>query len=67
MKTTVLVIKNLNNWPWALLIRSTDGAQTYDSIFGRRTLIEAIDVACLLKLRIDNADQLPLKQYRLVD
>lgn len=58
MKTTIQSILN----SWVLTIESDD--QIMFARHGR--LIELIDLACTLKLHVDNISTLPLNQYQVI-
>lgn len=62
MKTTVLVHKRDSKWSLTITIHDHNGVDII-RVIEKNKLIEIIDIACLLKLHIDNELELPLRAY----
>jgi len=61
METKVLVFNQNGKWVLRILVYDED-KKTVTEI-AKDKLIEVIDIACLLKLHINNEETLPVNQY----
>lgn len=60
-KTTVIIFQVQDGWN----LRLTSSEQNVDVLMPFKRLIDALNAACVLKVHVDNADELPIKQYKL--
>lgn len=62
-KPEVMVVK-LKTGGWVLKITTYQANdQAMYSTYMFKTLVDALQAACILKLHVDNNDELPIKQY----
>ena len=62
-KNSVLIIKETAG-SWTLRIATNVGtSEEFVQRMVFKKLVDALQAACLLKLRVDNADRLPINQY----
>lgn len=65
MQHEVRIVKSLNMW-WLQIMTFTDEFPRrliQNTLIDKETLVDALDVANMLRIHVDNADELPITQY----
>ena len=63
MKPRVEIVQGSLDWYLRIELRDETDVVTLVNVYPFKRLIEAIELASVLQIHIDNIDTLPLKQY----